>query len=203
MGLQSKNFFKMHMVVTKFSMLDLEFPASALELVTLINDIFKLPETLVKKTIKALKTQLWLDFLFMLAGYASIFILCMKVSAKMVSFGHGFFAVLAWVQIISLVCNVIENIYLFYKLHPDPVMSKPVIEKLYLMLEICKWGIALIAAVCCVAALFYFWLRGIYSSDSLYYLLIVIAEITVFLVLKKITTKTEQHCLEEFQQNIQ
>ena len=200
MSLQSTNFYTVDVVVRKFSILDLEFPASALEIVIFIKGIFKLPADLAKKTLNALRGQLYLDFLFMPAAYGSIFILCMKVSMKMTSFGHGVFAILAWLQCIAWLCDIIENIYLLNKIQPQPVISKPAVHKAYQILEICKWGIALTAAVCSMAAIFYFWLVGWYSLHSINYLLIIAVEIIIFFILKKVTAKSEKEKLKEFQQ---
>lgn len=200
MSFQSKSFYTEHVVIRKFSMLDLEFPASALELVTYIKGIFKLPAGLAKKTLKALKGQLYFDFIFMLALYGSIFILCMKVSMKLTFFGHGLFAFFAWLLFIPLLCNIIENIYLLNKIRPDPVVSKPAIHKGYQILQMGKWIIALTAAVCSIAAIFYFWLIGRYSYDSLNYLVITVGEIIIFFILKKSTAKSDKEKLDEFQQ---
>lgn len=200
MSFQSKNFYTEHVVIRKFSMLDLEFPASALELVTYVKGIFKLPTGLAKKTLNALRGQLYFDFIFMLALYGSIFILCMKVSMKLTSFGHELFAFLAWLLFIPLLCNIIENIYLLNKIHPEAVVSKPAIHKGYQLLQMGKWVIALTVAVCSLAAIFYFWLVGQYSLGSLYYLLIIAAEIIIFFILRKSMAKSDKEKLEEFQQ---
>ena len=161
MGLQSNNFFTRHVVVRKFSILDLEFPPSAVEMVNFIKDIFSLPAAQAKKTSIALRRQLLLDFLFMPAFYGSIFILSMKVSMKMTYFGHKFFAVLAWIQIIAWLCDIIENIYLLNKIHPEPIVSNIAIFKSYEALEVLKWGIPLLTFVCSIAAISYFWLVGV------------------------------------------
>lgn len=200
MSLQSVNFYTMHVVVRKFSMIDLEFPASALELVTFIKGIFLLPVELSKKTLRALRGQLYLDFLFMPSLYGSIFLLCMKVSLKMSSFGHRLFAVLAWLQCIAWLCDIIENIYLLSKIQRQPKVSKPAVHLAYMALETGKWGIALTATVCSIAAMFYFWLVGLYSLHSIYYLLIIAAEIIVIFIAKKITAKSEKEKQENFQQ---
>jgi hypothetical protein len=192
MSLQSTNFYTMHVVIRKFSMIDLEFPASAQELVTFIKGIFKLPPEISKKSLHALKTQLYFHFLFIPFVYGSIFIACMKVSSKMTYFGHGLFAMLAWIQIIPLLCDVVESIYLLKKIKPDPLISNPVIHNAYVLLEILKWGIALTAAICCAGAVFYFWLVGMYSYNSLHFLLIAAAEIIIFFIFKKLTMKSEK-----------
>lgn len=200
MSLQGENFYTMHVVVRKFSIIDLEFPASALELVTFIKGIFLLPVELSKKSLHALRGQLYLDFLFMPAAYGSTFILCMKVSMKMTSFGHGLFALLAWLQFIPFLCDIIENMYLLNKIEPQPAVSKPAVHVAYLALEILKWGTALTAVVCSIAAMSYFWLVGLYSPHSIYYLLIIAAEIIIIFIAKKLTTKSEKEKLDNFQQ---
>jgi len=200
MNFQSANFYTLHVVVRKFSMLDLEFPASSKELLTFIRGIFLLPGELSKKSLRALKGQLYLDFLFMPALYGSIFLLCMKVSLKMSSFGHKLFAILAWLQLISWLCDIIENIYLLYMIRPKPEESKEMPYTAYLAIEITKWGIALTAAVCSIAAMSYFWIIGRYSPHSLQYVLVIAAEIVVIFIAGKMTTKSEKENLEKFQQ---
>ena len=200
MKIQSANFYTMHVVLRKFNIIDLEFPASAQELVTFIKGIFLLPPELSKKSLHALRAQLYLDFLFMPALYGSIFLLCMKVSLKMSSFGHRLFAILAWLQCIAWLCDIIENIYLLNKIRPQPVVSKPAVHRAYLALETGKWGIALTGIVCSIAAMFYFWLVGRYSDQSIRYVLIIAAEIIVIFIAKKITAKSEKKELEKFQQ---
>ena len=200
MSLQSNNFFTKHVVVRKFSILDLEFPPSAAEMVNFIKDIFSLPAAQAKKTSIALRNQLLLDFLFMPAFYGSIFILSMKVSMKMVFFGHKFFAVLAWIQFIAWLCDIIENIYLLNKIRSEPSVPNNAVFKSYEALEALKWGIPLLASVCSIAAISYFWLVGLYSYDSLLYLVIIAIEIIIYFAIKKVTTKSEDKLLQKFLQ---
>jgi hypothetical protein len=198
MGIQGRSFYMMHLVIRKFSIIDFEFPASAQELASVIKDIFSLPTALTKKTLRALKSQLYLDFLLMPAIFGSIFILSMKVSGKMLYFGHGLFATLAWLQCIAWLCDVIENVYLLNKIRPEPVVSSPAVHKAYGILEIIKWGVPLLTTVCSFAAIFYYWLTGSYSDSSLYFLLITVIELIVFFGLKKLTSKTEKQKLDDF-----
>ena len=55
MNLLSKNLYTLHVFVRKFSILDLQFPATALELATYIRGIFLLPKELSSKSLRALK----------------------------------------------------------------------------------------------------------------------------------------------------
>lgn len=189
MSIQSVNFYTYDVVRRKFSIIDLELPASPVEVVNLIKGVYKLPVQESQKTLKALRAQLYTDFLFMPAAYISIFLLCMQVSLKMVSFGHSFFAMLAWLQIIPWICDIIENVYLLHKINPDVVSSGPAVHKAYQFLEILKWGTALSGAIIGIAAIIYFWLIGNYSITSLKYLLIITAEIISFLIAGKIAVK--------------
>lgn len=200
MGLQSSNFYTNHVVVRKFSMLDLEFPASRLELVNYIKGIFLLPADLSQKTLRSLKGQLYIDFLFMIAAYGSVFILCMKVSMKMNSFGIWVFATMAWLQIIALVCDIIENIYLLKKIKPEPRISTESTYRAIKKLEYCKWIIPLGATVSCLAIMAYLWLLGDYSYNSTEYAVLIIAELAVFFVLKKGTEKSDNEKLAEFRE---
>lgn len=183
-------------------MLDLEFPPSAEDLVSSIKDIYNLPAQLAAKTTRALKNQLLLDFLFMPALYGTIFILSMKVSMKMLYFGHKLFAIFAWLQFIAWLCDIIENFYLLNKIKPNPVVSKPFIHHSFEIIEIIKWGIPLLAGVCSIAGIFYFWLVGRYSYESLNYIFITISELILFFIIKKMTTKNEEKQLEEFQNSM-
>ena len=185
MNFQSKKFYTQDVVLRKFSIIDLQFPASAQELVNIIKGIYDLPGGQTQRTLRSLRGQLYVDFLFMPAVYIGIFLLCMQVSSKMSSFGHDVFAVLGWLQAIPWICDIIENIYLLNKIRPKPAVSTLSAHKAFGWLEIFKWGIPLVGAVCSVSALFYFWLTGLYSPDSLRYLLIIVGEIIVFMIAKR------------------
>ena len=177
--------------------MDLELPATALELVNLIKGIYKLPPGRSKKTVSALKAQLYIDFLFMPCAYGAIFILCMLVSAKMeLHAGRMVFITLAYLQAVPWVCDIIENIYLLHKIRPDVTVSTDAAHNSYLRMEYVKWGLALIAAICAIAALCYFWLAGKYDSRSLYYLAVIVAEIILFVILSKLFLKNKKEELQ-------
>lgn len=198
MNIQSKYFYTLHVFVRKFSIIDLESPASALELATYIKGIFGLPPELSKKSISALRGSLYLDFLFMPLVYGSIFLFCMQVSMKLSAGGHWFFALLAWLQIIPWICDIAENIYLLKKIRPDVKTSTPRAHKLYQRIEIYKWIIVFIAIVCCTAMVFYFWLTGNYTYHSIQYLMLIISEIAVVFIMKKISDKTVRVNLDNY-----
>ena len=64
MSIQSANLYTMHVVLRKFSIIDLQFPASAQELVIFIKGIFQLPVELSKKSLSALKGTALFRFSF-------------------------------------------------------------------------------------------------------------------------------------------
>jgi hypothetical protein len=115
----------------------------------------------------------------------------MLVAGKMqLVIGVDFFIVMAWLQALAWVCDIIENIYLLRKVKSPVLTEKSArVHKAYLYMEAVKWGLSLVGAICCISAICYFWLAGQYSGGSLYYLLIVIGEIAVFLLAAKLFMK--------------
>jgi hypothetical protein len=192
---QSRNFYTKDVVVRKFSIMELEIPASPTELVNLMKGLYLLPASQSKKSISALKAQLKLDFLFMPLAYGSVFLLSWKVAHKMqFQIGHYIFLAFAFLQLVPWICDIIENIYLLGKIKPKPEITSEKKHTNYLRMEAIKWGTALTAAVCSVSAIFYFWLSGNYSFNSFFFLLIVVGEIIIFLIaLKVFLKKNELH----------
>ena len=199
MNLLGKNLYTLHVFVRKFSILDLQFPASALELATYIRGIFLLPKSLSSKSLRALKGQLYVDFLFMPFAYGSIFLLCILLSHKMNYVGNYIFTILAWLQIIPFLCDIAENIYLLKKIHPDVKASKPSVHKIYQLIVKTKWSIAIIAVVFCISALCYFWLTGNFSNSSLPYFLVILIILLVMAALTKATANISKVNLDEYQ----
>ncbi len=197
--LLSKNFYTLHVFVRKFSILDLEFPDSSLELTTYIRGIFLLPKELSRRSLRCLKIYLYLDFLFIPLVYGSLFLLCLLISAKFTFLGHYIFLILAWLQLIPLICDATKNFFLLKKITPDASVSKEVVHKAYLALERIKWLVALVAAVFSLSALFYFWVTGKYSVSSFRFLIIVIIEIVLFFILRKMFAKGSQIDLDKYQ----
>lgn len=193
MNLQSVHFYTKDVVIRKFSLFDLELAANPQELVNIIRGLYELPQPQSKKTLNALKGKLYVDFLFMPCAYGSVFLLCIRVAERMqLSLGHDVFIGLAWLQLVSWVCDIIENIYLLGKIHPEPVMPNVSIHKSYLAMEAVKWGIVLTGAVCSVTAICYFWLSGHYSPNALPYIFIVSGEIILFLIAQTFFIKKTQ-----------
>ena len=190
----SFRFYTHDIVDKKFSIMDLELSATAMELQNLIKGLYKLPQPKSNKAVWALRGHLYLDFLLMPCAYGSIFILCSLVSTKMQSaIGSNIFLALAWAQLISWIFDIIENIFLLWKINPTPVPKTDLarkkyldsVHKAFLLMVFLKWGIALTALICAIASISYFWLAGFYSLHTLNYLLIIIGEIIVFAFLYK------------------
>ena len=192
MGMLSRYFYTHDVVEKKFSIMDLEIPATPLEMVNLIKGLYKLEPEKSRSAIRSLRAHLLLDFIFMPCAYGSIFILCMLVAAKMKSFGVDIFIVLAWLQIVPFVCDIIENIYIFQKIKPAPQLSTPKTHLLYLFMESLKWVIALLAAISAIAAICYYWLSHYYSPSTLNYGLIIIGEVIAFLIIGKVLLKEKK-----------
>ncbi|HUZ61358.1 MAG TPA: hypothetical protein VMU83_21465 [Hanamia sp.] len=199
MHLQSKNFYTLHVFVRKFSIIDLEFPASPLELATYIKGIFLLPKELSAKSLRALNGQLYLHLLFIPLLYGTIFLLCMQLSHKMNFLGNYIFALLAWIQLIPLIFDYIENFYLLQKIRPDTDVSTQSVHNSFQLLGKLKWAISLSVAVFCISSLAYFWLTGNYSIHSLCFSIVIIGEIILLLLLLKITKNSSKINLDLYQ----
>lgn len=199
MHLLSKKFYTLHVFVRKFSILDLEFPVSALELSTYIKGIFLLPKELSEKSLHALKNRFYINFLFILLKYATIFLLCIKLSQKMSFLGNYIFIVLAFLQIIPFLCDLVENFYLLQKLSPNASVSTDTVHKNYQLMAKIKWSIFLTAVVFCITTLVYFWLIGNFSDHSLVYLIVIIAELVLIFILMKITANSSKIDLDQYQ----
>jgi hypothetical protein len=190
MSWQSVHFYTKDVILRRFSIMELELPSTPTELVNLIKGLYKLPDKQSVQAVKALKGQLYLDFLFMPFAYGAILLLCTLVSRKMnLTFGINIFMIFAFLQPVAWLCDIIENIYLLRKIRPDVEASTPAVHKAYLFMECIKWGIALISIISSVSAIFYFWLTGHYTLGSLRYLGIIAAEIAVFVAVSKIFIK--------------
>ncbi len=177
--------------------MDLELPATPNELVNTLKGLYQLPGSISKNAVSALKSHLYLDFLFMPFAYGAIFILCMLVSSKMdYPFGIILFQVLAWIQLIPWLCDIIENVYILRKIKPEPAISSPATHTAYLIMEAFKWGIAFVSIIAASSMISYFWLTGDYAVSSFHYLLIVLTEIALFFIMGKIFIKSKKKAIK-------
>lgn len=177
---QARQFYLFDVVVRKFSIIDLQFPASCKEIPELIKGIYALPAPQQLRTLSALRGQLWVDFLFMPALYGSIFLLCVQVANKMTPAGEIFFECLAWLQLIAWLFDAMENSYLLGKIRPDVTPSTKEVHRAYQQMVFAKWILLLTGIVCSFSALLFFWVSGKYEVHSLYYLLVLVGELLLF-----------------------
>jgi hypothetical protein len=190
MTIQGSRFYTNDGTKRKFSILDLEFASKGQEIVNLIKGIYALPPNESKKVVSALRGQLFVDFLFMAGAYGSVYLLCMETSFKFTTpAGKSIFEALAWAQAIPWICDILENCYLLSKIGPDPKPPSKSAFRAYAINEWVKWGMSCTGAICAIFSMLYFWLMGIYSTSSLTYLAILIAELALFASLGKLINK--------------
>lgn len=191
MGRLSNRFYTMDPLKKRVSMLSLEFPAKETEVSNTLKGIFLLEEVDKRASLSSFRWQIILDFLlFMPCAYGSIFILCSTVATTLRPTGADIFMILAYAQILCFVLDAIENIYLWSNLKPDAKAASKATFKLMQLLEVFKWGLALIGGVGGLSVIFFYWLSGNYNSGSLIYILMFFLEIVAFLLLSKIKTKS-------------
>lgn len=193
MHIISRSFITRDVLHKKFGILDLELASSELELNNLLHGITKLEAVQAKKVFRALRMHLYVDFLFMPAAYGALFIACMQVARKMPESGMIFFSILAWLQVAAWVSDIIENIFLLKKIrqHEDQPLQNTGTKffAVFQKLQFVKWGAALLALVCILSSLMYFWVSGFYSPASLKYIVMFTAEILVFIILCALPAK--------------
>lgn len=189
----SKNFYTQDVVLRKFNILDLQFPAEPKEIRNLIRGIYQLPKPgQPRRVLRALKAQLYVDFLFMPAAYGAIFILCEGIAQRLNGPGHTLFIILAWIQVISLLADVYENSYLLARIRPDVEVSGNTSYKLYKGAVAGKWCCALLATVCALAVVFYFWVTGAYHPRFFGYGWVIAGEILLFALAQKTLKKKDK-----------
>lgn len=193
MQILSRSFVTRDVLEKRFGILDLQFASSGLEINNLLNGITKLEHPQAKKVFHALRMHLYVDFLFMPAAYGTLFIACMQVARKMPPSGEIFFYILAWLQAAAWISDIIENVMLLKKIrqHEDqsPLVSGGGFFPVFQKLQFIKWGAALLALVCILSSLMYFWVSGFYSPSSLKYILIFAGEILIFVILCALPAK--------------
>ncbi|PUZ26059.1 hypothetical protein DCC81_17615 [Chitinophaga parva] len=192
MNHQARNFYTLDVVLRQFSIFQLEFPASNKELPNLIQGIYALPEPMRTRSLRALKGQLYTDFLYMPGVYLSIHILCHEVSRTQHGWGFALFTFLSMGQFISWLCDIIENFYLLRKIRRrGPAISR-LEHKAYQLMELVKWGLALAGAGLGASMLVYAWLLGTVRAESLRVLGWVIVATVVYGVLNAVFNKQRE-----------
>lgn len=160
-----------------FSILDLQFPSSEAELYTLIRH-------LPPNARRALKAHLWVDYLFMAGLYPAIALLCLILGTK-TGAGQYFFWLVAALQGFAWLFDAMENAWLLRKLRkPEPGSGKRAFRN-YTFCVYAKFILAFLGVSVTLPVIFYFWMSGSFSLETLRYLGIVLAEIIVFILIAR------------------
>lgn len=183
MSRQSKHFkYLRGVAITSFSIFDLEFPGTISSIRRIITGIQGLDTGLREKSLRSLKANLRLDFLFMTGVYPGIFLLCMNMALRMERAGKTLFLVLAWLQALAFLFDILENIYLFNKVK-NPTDSRTWVYRGYRYIVGAKWVFATSGAVCALFGLLYFWINGNYGHGFLVFGLCLLGLLVLLILL--------------------
>jgi len=189
MSALARSFFTMGTSKKGFSMFDLELPSSAISTQHLLSGIDQLGGEAVKVK-KALRGQLYVDFLFMPATYLGILFLCHKVAEKAGPIGGPVFYALACLQLICWLCDIIENcVLLSFIKRPRPYSNFGFFA--WNIMESTKWGGSLVGFFSVGFALIYFWTTGHFHKNTAYSLLgLVIETVIIIFIMGRILKKS-------------
>jgi len=154
MSSQSRYLFRMDSVKKSFSVFRFEFPASRSSICGLIGQVNQLLDSELEVVFKAIRRQLYIDFIFMPAAYIGILLLCMAASCQSGWWISILFFWLGWSQFLAWFCNVVENIYLLRQLR-EPFTASILSFMFYRVLEIIKWGLSCTGFLLAVIQLIY------------------------------------------------
>ena len=160
-----------------FTILDLQFPSSESELCQLIRD-------LPKDARKALHAHLWVDYLFMIGLYPAIALLCLVLGDK-TGAGQYFFWLIAALQLFAWLFDVLENAYLLKKLRKPVVKASGLSFKTYTFYVYAKFILAFLGVAVTLPVIFYFWMSGSFSEETLRYVGVAVAEVVVFMLIAR------------------
>jgi hypothetical protein len=182
--------FMTHRVVDRpFDILDLQFPVDAKELRLVINGIYRLTAEETKKSARALKAQLIVDYFFMPAAYGTVALLC-YAAARHLPLWSEFYLALAWAQLLAWICDIGENIYLFSRIHPYAERDQIKRYRLYQFFVYTKWLTVLIGVVCAFAAFAFLLFAGSFPTIWYIYLAGVVILLIVYALLTRRRVKT-------------
>lgn len=157
MKAQSRHFLTLARIRQPFSIFDLQFSASKDELERLLGGIKRLDEREAESSSKALRKNLWLDFLLMPCIYIGITLVCFMTYGLMDSLGKYVFVFLGFLQVIPWLCDIYENTFLLRRI-PEP-FATPASFNLYLRCVQLKWFIASISLVTALSMLLFIFVK--------------------------------------------
>jgi hypothetical protein len=168
--------------ITKFSIMELEFPGAPESISNIVRGIDHLEPEIASKSKASLKANLRWDYLFMPGAYLSIFFLCMQIAKLIDEPGRILMVILAWMQFVAWLFDLLENYYLFHKIR-KPYPARLSVHKRFRLMVSLKWAIASLGVVSGFSLLFYFWLIGKFREEFGYagLLLAVLLTIALFI----------------------
>jgi len=121
------SFFKYEKWTTrKFSIFDLEFPSSARYYTFIMISLIDQSKNRNKsQPINSLRKNLYWDFLFMIGTYTFLAILALHVYSLDIVNRSQFFLYLAYAQLVALLLDIIENIFIFVSTYHPKLFMKP------------------------------------------------------------------------------
>lgn len=138
MVFQGRRFYYYDGKVKKFSMLNLEFAPDRCYLYFVFRQIAALPSAQALDVRRAVKAQLYTDFIFMPGTYLGVALLCVAVARRYQGAVHDLFTVLIWLEFLSWLMDIIENIYLLKQLKQPTLLTQWGFRAFQLM-EFAKW----------------------------------------------------------------
>lgn len=189
MGRASGNFMTFDGFKRRFSIMELELPANPRDISNIISGIYKLDHPEKQRSLRALRTNLLIDFLYMPCTYGAIFLLCMYVASKCSDIGQPVFAVLGWLQVATFLFDIFENIYLLGRIGENIGPSSLLSHRVYAVMVMLKWLFALVGGVCSLHVLAYFWLSHAHITSTLWYALIAVLEIVAFFLASMLVSR--------------
>lgn len=154
-----------------FSIFDLLFPSSETELCKLLSRA-------TPDGKRALRIHLWVDFLFMLAVYPMIAILCYALGEK-TGIGKYFFWLVAALQFVAFLFDILENLYLLRRLRKPQASGG---FGRFTFFVYAKFILSFLGVAVTLPLIFYFWMTGTTAAGTLQYIGIAILEVVVFVL---------------------
>lgn len=183
----AKSFFTMEPDCQPFSIFNLEFPGSEAALTSLM---LKMDMPVKKKVRQHLK----IDFLFMLAVYPGIAMLCYKLALniRLDSFiGHYILTLVAISQGLAWLFDVLENTMLLRKIK-SPFVGSDGLYRLYKWMVGLKYFIVLTGINSFFFVTAYVWVIGNFSKGITQVIAIIAFMIIIFIIIKTLLARRKR-----------
>lgn len=181
----AKKFFIDLPVQRPFSIFNVEFPGSDASLTDLVN-------RMSHEVKMQLKKHLNVDFIFMLAVYPGVAILCFKAAHSIdTNTGSIILEAMGWAQIIPWICDIIENIILIKKVN-EPQKEMLFTYNTFKWLVGIKFGIALLAITSVLFSMIYIWLIGGFSITVTLVFTSMVAAFLLYVLVKALIKRAKR-----------